>query len=294
MIDRKELKLDARAAMRETRPSAVWVTLAIVAILLVLQVLSLILSGDLEAYRAMYENALNGQLAMVEATGSTSFFAWLLTLALDLMTMVVSVGYTLYTLRLHRRQSPSFGDVFDAFGIFFRAVWMSILRSIVVSLWAFVYVIPATLLSFLMPAQYALLIALPFLAPMFIASYAYSMADYIMLDHRELGCAQCLSLSRAAMRGHKWEQFKLRLSFLGWYILSIVPFVYLWVYPYTMTTIAGYYERVVPDFLQKLGSMTAAAPFAPDNTDAPSYHVPGGSPQTPEEPKEDEDEEGRS
>lgn len=272
MIDRKALKLDAREAMRGTRPSAVWVTLLAMVILMVLQALSLVLSGELETYRAIYESALRGELTYVEATGSVNGFAWLLTLALDLMTMVISVGYTLYTLRLHRRMSPSFGDVFDAFGLFFRAVWLSVLRGIILSLWTFVYAVPAGMLSVLIPAPYAMLVALPLLAPVIVASLSYEMAEYIMLDHPELSCAQCLALSRAAMRGRKWELFVLRLSFIGWYVLSVVPFVWLWVLPYTETTVAGWYDEVVPAFFARLGGMPGPGEPGPGG---PRYHVPG-------------------
>ena len=56
MIDRKELKYNARQIMGEARPRAVWVTLMVFGILLVLQVLSLGVNGDLAAYKAMAAN----------------------------------------------------------------------------------------------------------------------------------------------------------------------------------------------------------------------------------------------
>ena len=65
MIERKELKTEAREAMRETRPHPFWVTLAVTAILLLLQGLSLNLSGELDALRAMFVKTLEGQFAYV-------------------------------------------------------------------------------------------------------------------------------------------------------------------------------------------------------------------------------------
>ena len=147
MTDRKELKQNAREAMRQTRPSPVLVTLAVVVILLVTQALSLSLSGELDAYLAMAESAVNGELILVQAAGAEGLLPWLLTLALDLMTMVISAGYTLYAMRAYRRKNPGFGDVFDAFSLFFRVIILAIMRSLIVSAASFIYAVPAAALG---------------------------------------------------------------------------------------------------------------------------------------------------
>ena len=128
MIDRKELKQNARQIMREARPRAVWVTLMALGVLLVLQVLSLGVNGDLAAYKALaakiaasggvalLQSTGEGALSLLQSTGTDSIAGWLLSLAISLMSIVISTGYLLYTLRLSRRQDPGFGDVFDAFG----------------------------------------------------------------------------------------------------------------------------------------------------------------------------------
>lgn len=279
MIDRKELKSNAREAMRQTRPHPVWVTLAVMAILLVVQVLSLSLNGELDAYRAMVENAMEGNFVYVEASGSTGFFPWLLTVALDLMSMVVGVGYALYSLRLIRRQSPGFGDVFDAFGLFLRAVVVSILKAVLIVLWSLVFMLPAYILMVLVLVGTGMagaaegdalglvmsggpvilvLTAAAFvleMVGMLLASYRYRLAEFILLDHPEFTAGQCLSLSRMAMKGRKWELFKLDLSFLGWILLSIIPFVELWVRPYRAAAVAGWYDREFPAFMEKFKTM---------------------------------------
>ena len=246
MIDRKELKAQARQILRETKPSAVWVTLMVTAALLIMQVLSLTLSGDLDAYRSMLESAMAGQLTYAVPSGTNNPIGWLLTIALDVMSLVLSVGYTLYILRLSRRKNPSFGDVFDAFGIFLRAVWISILRSVVVSLWSFIYALPASFLGVVMDPVLASVICLPLLAPMFMAAYSYRLAVFILLDERQYSCMQCLTLSRMAMQGRRLELFRLDLSFLGWMLLCVVPFVFLWVEPYMGVTSAKWYDKVMP------------------------------------------------
>ena len=299
-IDRKELKAQAREIIRETRPWAVWVTLMVVAVLIILQVLSLTLSGDLDAYKTMVENAMAGQLTYVVSSGTTNPIGWLLTIALDLMSFVLSVGYTLYILRLSRKKEPSFGDVFDAFGIFLRAVWISILRSVVISLWSFAYALPASLLGMVMDPSLAALICLPFMIPMFMAAYSYRLAVFIMLDERRYGCLQCLSMSRLAMHGRKMELFLLDLSFIGWLLLCVIPVMFLWVEPYMKTTGALWYDRVMPGFREKLEKEIAARQNGGGFRPASRYHVPGEpwqgggeekEPEPEEEPYEDPDEE---
>ncbi len=274
MIDRKELKQEAREAIRSTRPSAVWVTLMVLAIMAVTQVLSLSVSGELEAYRTMAENAMNGTFALAETSGDIGMLPWLLTLALDLMTIVISVGYSLYCLRLSRRQDPGFGDVFDAFGVFFRAVWIGILRSVLVSLTSFIYAIPAGVMCLSMNPVWASLICLPLLAPMIVVAYAYRFAEFIMLDNPGLAGIQCMGLSRMATKGWKWEFFKLDLSFLGWYILCIVPFVILWVRPYVGVTVAGFYDKVMPGFLEELKNRPVPQTRFTGSRNM-GWHVPG-------------------
>ena len=305
MLDRKELKIKAREAMRETRPHAVWVTLMVTVILLAVEMLSLNISGNLEAYRTMFESAMNGQIVYAQASGSDGFIPWILTLALDVMTMVVSVGYVLYTMRLFRRQSPGFGDVFDAFGVFFRAVWLRILKSLVMMLWVLAFSIPLTLLTAVILAVsgdaasvsadvltmaaegvsvgsgltlgLTLLFVLAEMAAFLLAFYRYRLADYLMLDHPEYSVMQCLSLSRMAMKGHNWELFKLDLSFLGWWVLSLIPFVGLWVRPYAAAAVAGWYDGRLPAFWEEVKNRPIPQPVRYQTPGTSGWHIPGGS-----------------
>ena len=83
------------------------------------------------------------------------------------------------------------------------------------------------------------------IVPGIIAAFAYSQAVYILLDNPEKGVMQCLKESRQMMKGHKWELFRLDLSFLGWLLLSaIVMPVEIWTTPYISTTKVLYYEKL--------------------------------------------------
>ena len=68
------------------------------------------------------------------------------------------------------------------------------------------------------------------------------------------------------MNGHKWELFVLDLSFIGWGLLTVIPFVSVYVTPYMEVTCAGYY-----DALAGLGSTGGQQPpfenFDPNDRD---------------------------
>ena len=279
MQDRKTLKINAREAMAQTRPRPFWVTLAVCAVLMALSVLSMFVSGQWDVLREFYTTMNYEVILEGEAI---SFFAWLLDLALSMMIMVLSVGYALYALKVHRRESASFGTVLDAFGVFFRAVWISYLRNLIIgAVFIIAYIAIDTALIFratpsptMQPSDilWLTLIAMAIAAiPALIVRYSYSQSIFIMLDNPQLGVMRSLMLSRAAMRGHKWEFFKLELSFLGWMILSIVPFVGVWVMPYKTITQAGYYDALMPDFMARMQTM----PVFTRGDQPPAYHVPG-------------------
>ena len=275
MTDRNELKRMAREAIRETRPSPILVTLIVTAVLLLMRLLMLNLDGSLDMYVAQIRNFAQGDFSQVQPTGEISFFAVLLVLALNLMASVVSMGYTLYALRVKRRQSPGIGDVFDPFGIFIRVIALTILRSLLVS---FVYTGPLYLLSAVMDPATASLLCMPLIVPMLMIAYSYRMADYILLDNPTFPAIQCLGLSRLVMRGRKSELFTLDMSFLGWILLCVFPPAILWVRPYIAVTTAGYYDAVMPGFMEWLKSQPI--PKRPGDPGPGIWHPPG-SPDKP-------------
>lgn len=290
MTDRKELKRLAREAIRETKPSPVLVTLVVTVILGVTQLLALKLNGDLDAYIATAKSFAAGQLTITETAVNISPLAVILGLALDLMSMAVSMGYTLYALRVSRRANPGFGDVFDVFGMFIRVIVLTVVRSMIVSLCSFIYSAPATMLGMVMDPVAATLICLPLMAPMFVVMYAYRLADFILLDNPRYPAIQCLGLSRLAMKGRKWEMFKLDLSFLGWIVLCLFPPVWLWVRPYMSVTVAEYYDAVMSGFWEWLRSQPVPTPTARSGFGNPgSWSIPGERPDGGGDDAEDDD-----
>ena len=70
------------------------------------------------------------------------------------------------------------------------------------------------------------------------------MSAYILGDCRQVSATDAIRLSKRMMQGHKMELFMLHLSFIGWYLLSVLTagiLIIFYVGPYHHMTIAGYY-----------------------------------------------------
>lgn len=103
------------------------------------------------------------------------------------------------------------------------------------------------LATMLVKRIFILLWTLLFIIPGLIMSYAYEMTPYILNDNPDLGAKETLDRSREMMKGHKWELFVLDLSFIGWFLLSIVTFGIadiFYVHPYYTSTHAAFYEAL--------------------------------------------------
>ena len=67
------------------------------------------------------------------------------------------------------------------------------------------------------------LASLLLIAPGVIALYRYSMADYLLAAHPNLGPVEALRRSARRMKGRKTLLFRLQISFLGWAALCVLP-----------------------------------------------------------------------
>ena len=152
---------------------------------------------------------------------NTEFVPTAILLLFQLVFIILSYGYTAYTLQVVRGEPSGYGNLLDGFGIAWRAVALTLLTDALV-----------------MVASVALLV------PGLILSYAYGMAPYLQVDHPDWSPIRCMRESRIMMRGHKWDLFVLQLSFLGWQILATIPGVSVFVKPYVSLTETVFYENL--------------------------------------------------
>ena len=80
-----------------------------------------------------------------------------------------------------------------------------------------------------------------------IKHYSYYLVPFIAAENPDVKPFEALTLSRRLMNGHKWECFKLNLSFVGWRILGFLTFGaadVLWSIPYGVAADAELYTRL--------------------------------------------------
>lgn len=250
-----------RDAIHDGKTRIVWIALAFLLLTLILQFLSMSVSGELSALKQMAaELAETGEAAIpvMESPAGSG----LLVLAIDVMLIMLNVGFAVACLSTARRQVASIGNLFDGFSCFLRALSVEILQYLVFSAYSMIYALPASALMMTGVGALAPLVCAPLLFFAIRAFYNYRQAVYLMLDHPGLSAFGCLRLSRELMRGHRWEMFRLDLSFLGWVLLCVFPPVMIWVLPYMQVCYAGYYDRLVSLWRSK--NDAAADPVEPD------------------------------
>ena len=230
-LNRAALKADARRRAAGYHPSPILAALIVFALGLLISTLSSYLMGADRLTTALTNAAQFGPDAVEQAYisffehYSVSGVAVVLVIALEIMSYIVSVGFVIFSLHVSRDETAEIGNLFDGFGIFFRALWLAILQGLLVFLWSLLLVVPGI-----------------------IAAYRYSLAVYIMIDHPELGAMDCIRESKRMTQGYKAQLFKLDLSFLLWLLLSSLPVVGYAVQvvltPYMETARALYYEQI--------------------------------------------------
>ena len=84
--------------------------------------------------------------------------------------------------------------------------------------------------------------------PGIIAAYRYSFAVYVMIDHPEMSAMDCLRESKRLTTGYKRQLFLLDLSFIFWFLLTMIPIIgyvaQVYVTPYMESARVLYYEQI--------------------------------------------------
>ncbi len=246
MIDRVRMKEMAKESMRGKKPSVFLVSFAFILITEILNVLSIRVElgmGVVEYYTMLLE----GREPFLQSSIGGSLIGF----AITIMLTVIGAGFTYYCLRVSRGQQAGFGELFDGFGIFFKVIWLNIVMGFFLFLWALIFAGASIIVGMLSMLLDGVLFGIIFVAasiasiiPAFIAAYRYSFAMYILLDNPDKGAMQCIRESKEMTYGHKGQLFVLDMSFIGWGLLCIVPFVILYVTPYTNVARANYYNEL--------------------------------------------------
>lgn len=148
------------------------------------------------------------------------YVGWVISL---LITGAITYGLTVMALYASEI-TCSFDQAFWGFKRFGDCLALSLLISIFTFLWSLLLIIPGIVMS-----------------------HAYAMSYFVMIDKPNLSPNQARKKSIEMMRGHKWELFCLRFSFIGWYLLGILTFgiLFYWIIPYQRVAEANFYKHLV-------------------------------------------------
>lgn len=115
-------------------------------------------------------------------------------------------------------------------------------------IWAFSYgyvkdIAATTFTTGLITFLYTLLLVIPGI----IKGYEYMMVPFILAEDPEIPPSEARRKSSVMMNGNKMNAFILHLSFIGWYILSVLTFGFAGIFfvnPYYYGTDAALYKRL--------------------------------------------------
>ena len=226
MLDRVQLKMEAKAITKNARVSAYLFTLLYLAIALVLDGLDWLVSGgtrnDVVTYMESYMGVdvsvyLNSPLSLPAAESG------FISIVVSLVAVVLSAGYILYAMSVRKGLETPYSTMFDGFLFAGKIILLSIVQYIFIFLWSLLFIIPGI-----------------------IAGYRYRFALYNLCENPEMGVMEALNMSKAQTRGHKWELFVLDLSWIGWNILCALTLgiLSIWITPYIQQTDIGYFQAI--------------------------------------------------
>lgn len=173
-IDRRELKRQAREAIRGSRPSFWVVTL----------VYLLMTTGV---------STLAGLLVPAPDTGNISLPALFLSILLSLYSTVVGFGFTLWSMWTSRKLSPGLGALADGFSVALLVIMTSILIFLHTLAWSLlcIPVVWLVLIPVLLSPGLSFLVIPVLIAGIMIFSYwvslRYALAYYLLADHPDYG-----------------------------------------------------------------------------------------------------------
>ncbi len=199
----------------------------------------------------MLEDLLSGAFAI------TSVVALVVAAVTVVFRIFVSnqlkVGSCRFYLKLRRNHPVELGELFQSYRdkTFLNVAKATFMRDLFTALWSMLCIIPGI-----------------------IKSYEYAAVDYLLCLNPAMDYRTALDLSKKIMNGHKMELFELRISFLGWNILSlftcgILSIVY--VNPYRLISEAEFFSFVRENAIMNgvissldIPDYTDYAPVSPD------------------------------
>ncbi len=227
-LDRSVIKERSRQIIRDSNPKVLTASLIVIALSVVISMLSSRLVGisvnELQRYLQYVQNGEVDAALRYLSAHSPSTGARLVDLLLTCVNAIVGLGFLIFLLNTLRATAPDMGNLLDGFNYWWKLLVLNFVCGVFIFLWSLLLIVPGL-----------------------VAAYRYSMANYILVNRPEIGIMECIRESKRLTQGHKGELFMLDLSFLGWFLLCLVPvlgwILQVWVSPYRSLSVLQYYEE---------------------------------------------------
>lgn len=135
----------------------------------------------------------------------------------------MSVGYTLYCMKIMDQKVSDFNLLFAGFNNFVQTLVAGLIYSVIVGIGFVLLIVPGI-----------------------IAACGLSMTFIIMAEDDKIEGLDAIQMSWNMMKGHKWEFFCLCCRFIGWALLSILTLgiLALWVEPWMQMSYINFYRNL--------------------------------------------------
>ena len=135
----------------------------------------------------------------------------------------LDLGIHIIFLKIFRGEDFKIEEIFNGFKDFGRSLGTYLLMTLYILLWSILLIVPGI-----------------------IAAISYSMTFFILAENPNIKAADALRLSKQMMYGHKTQYFMLMLSFIGWFLLSILTFGIGLLFLYSYITMAStiFYQQI--------------------------------------------------
>lgn|SRR5690554_1188782 len=106
-----------------------------------------------------------------------------------------------------------------------------------------------SLVGFILKNIFTFFWALLFIIPGIVKSYSYAMTGFLLADNEQMAGKEALEKSMKMMEGNKKRLFFLDLSFIGWFLLSILTFGigFFFLMPYVYSARVAFYLDLVKE-----------------------------------------------
>ena len=180
-------------------------------------------------YELMEDGDFGGALEELSNATTTRnpvfvLIGYLLSIAVTLFVInIINVGVRKMFLRSRVTRKADIGDIFKGYSNFGGIFKTMFFYDLYIYLWSMLFLIPGI-----------------------IKSYSYYMVPYILAENPNISTSRAFEISKKTMDGEKGKCFYMHLSFLGWYLLAMLPCCLgiMFVNPYANATYAEFYVYV--------------------------------------------------